>query len=87
MALTAWLLKDQLIAKAKSELRKNYDPDKAISIADRRAAIERLDAEILHQMRVVEAWCERCEAANIVVYRNTRTSPEAVLGIEAIAAA
>src|SRR6185436_3923165 len=32
MALTAWLLKDQLIAKAKSELRKNYDPDKAISI-------------------------------------------------------
>jgi len=85
-AFTAWLFKDQLIARAKEEVAKLARDDEALSLEERKATVRKLDAEILELEREEEVIREWADVPRRAQNALTERAPSmlAILGIRPV---
>jgi hypothetical protein len=81
LAFTTWLLKDQIVARARTELTVLYKGKSALSLEERESRIAEIDAAILNEEFREEFLVQACEANGLTVYRRPLANPAVVLGV------
>lgn len=81
IAFAVWANLDNIIERARHDLRNQMQGRLALSAQDRADRAADLDKQIEHAERVVEAWAERCDLEGVDYVRNWQSSVPAKLGI------
>lgn len=81
VGLVAWLFKDQLVARVKTEFAALYKGKASMSLAERASRLKEIDAAIFAEALREEAIVGLCEQAGHTVFRRPRANIAAVLGV------